>query len=104
MGESTELRDRLESNTRFFREEIVKLGFNIVPGEHPIVPIMLGDARLATQFSDLMLKKGVYVVGFSYPVVPQGKARIRTQISAAHSRADLEFALAAFAEAKQEIT
>jgi glycine C-acetyltransferase len=103
LGESTELRDRLESNTKFFRQEIVKLGFNIVPGEHPIVPIMLGDARLATQLADLMLKKGVYVIGFSYPVVPQGKARIRTQISAAHSRDDLEFALAKFAEAKREL-
>ena len=103
LGESTELRDRLETNTRFFREEIVKLGFNIVPGEHPIVPIMLGDARLATQLADLMLKKGVYVIGFSYPVVPQGKARIRTQISAAHTREDLEFALTKFAEAKREL-
>ncbi len=103
LGQSTELRDKLEANTRFFREEIVKLGFNIVPGEHPIVPIMLGDARLATQLADLMLKKGVYVIGFSYPVVPQGKARIRTQISAAHSRADLEFALTRFAEAKSEL-
>ena len=103
LGESTELRDRLETNTRFFREEIVKLGFNIVPGEHPIVPIMLGDARLANQLADLMLHKGVYVIGFSYPVVPQGKARIRTQISAAHSREDLEFALATFAEAKREL-
>ena len=104
LGESTELRDRLESNTKFFREEIVKLGFNIVPGEHPIVPIMLGDARLATQLADLMLKKGVYVIGFFYPVVPQGKARIRTQISAAHSREDLEFALEKFAEAKRELS
>lgn len=103
LSESTELRDRLETNTKFFREQIVKLGFNIVPGEHPIVPIMLGDARLATQLADLMLKKGVYVIGFSYPVVPQGKARIRTQISAAHSREDLEFALEKFAEAKQEL-
>ncbi len=103
LSESTELRDRLETNTKFFREQIVKLGFNIVPGEHPIVPIMLGDARLATQLADLMLKKGVYVIGFSYPVVPQGKARIRTQISAAHTREDLEFALEKFAEAKQEL-
>lgn len=103
LGESTELRDRLEENTKFFREQIVKLGFNIVPGEHPIVPIMLGDARLATQLADAMLKKGVYVIGFSYPVVPQGKARIRTQISAAHTRADLEFALEKFAEAKREL-
>ncbi len=103
LSESTELRDRLETNTKFFREQIVKLGFNIVPGEHPIVPIMLGDARLATQLAEQMLKKGVYVIGFSYPVVPQGKARIRTQISAAHSREDLEFALEKFAEAKREL-
>ena len=103
LSESTELRDQLEANTKFFREQIVKLGFNIVPGEHPIVPIMLGDARLATQLADLMLKKGVYVIGFSYPVVPQGKARIRTQISAAHTRADLEFALEQFAAAKREL-
>ncbi len=103
LGESTELRDRLEANTKFFREQIVKLGFNIVPGAHPIVPIMLGDARLATQLADLMLQKGVYVIGFFYPVVPQGKARIRTQISAAHSREDLEFALEKFAEAKREL-
>lgn len=81
----------------------MKLGFNIVPGAHPIVPIMLGDARLATQLADLMLQKGVYVIGFFYPVVPQGKARIRTQISAAHSREDLEFALEKFAEAKREL-
>ncbi len=103
LSESTELRDRLETNTKYFRQQIVKLGFNIVPGEHPIVPIMLGDARLATQLAELMLKKGVYVVGFFYPVVPQGKARIRTQISAAHSREDLEFALEKFAEAKREL-
>ncbi len=103
LTESTELRDRLEQNTRYFRQEIVKLGFKVVPGEHPIVPIMLGDARLATQLADLMLKKGVYVIGFSYPVVPQGKARIRTQISAAHSRQDLEYAIAKFAEAKREL-
>jgi glycine C-acetyltransferase len=103
LTESTELRDRLEENTRFFRREIEKVGFKVVSGEHPIVPIMLGDARLATQLADLMLKKGVYVIGFSYPVVPQGKARIRTQISAAHSQQDLEFAIAMFAEAKHEL-
>ena len=103
LSESTELRDQLEANTKFFREQIVKLGFNIVPGEHPIVPIMLGDARLATQLADLMLKKGVYVIGFSYPVVPQGKARIRTQISAAHTRTDLGFALEQFSAAKREL-
>jgi glycine C-acetyltransferase len=100
---STKLRDTLEANTRFFREEITAAGFNIVPGVHPIVPIMLGDAALASKFADAMLQRGVYVIGFSYPVVPQGKARIRTQISAAHTRADLEMAVNAFVEVKQEL-
>ena len=103
LSESTELRDRLEANTKFFRTEISKVGFEVLPGEHPIVPIMLGDAALATKMADLMLKKGVYVIGFSYPVVPQGKARIRTQISAAHSHDDLNFAIEKFAEAKREL-
>ena len=80
-----------------------RLGYQILPGEHPIVPIMLGDAALATRVADAMLAKGVYVIGFSYPVVPQGKARIRTQISAAHTREDLEFAIAMFAEVRQEL-
>jgi len=102
LSESTALRDRLEANTKFFREGVTRLGFNVLPGSHPIVPIMLGDAALATRFADAMLKKGVYVVGFSYPVVPKGQARIRTQISAAHSREDLEFALEKFSEAKKE--
>ena len=103
LSASTELRDKLEANTKFFRDGMGKLGFNILPGVHPICPVMLGDAALAGKFADLMLKKGVYVIGFSYPVVPHGKARIRTQISAAHSREDLEFALKAFAEAKREL-
>jgi glycine C-acetyltransferase len=98
---STELRDRLEANTKFFRTEISKAGFDILPGEHPIVPIMFGDAALAAKFADVMLQKGVYVIAFSYPVVPQGKARIRTQISAAHTREDLEFAINAFVEARK---
>ena len=97
---STELRDKLEENTRFFRAGIEKLGYEVLPGEHPIVPIMLGDAALASRVADALLERGVYVIGFSYPVVPQGKARIRTQISAAHSREDLEFALKAFADVK----
>jgi len=97
---STALRDKLESNTKFFREAMTKAGFNIVPGEHPIVPVMLGDAALATKFADAMLERGVYVIGFSYPVVPQGKARIRTQISAAHTREDLESAVDAFVTVK----
>jgi glycine C-acetyltransferase len=101
--ESTTLRDKLEANTNFFREEMAGLGFNILPGTHPIVPIMLGDAALATRFADTMLAKGVYVIGFSYPVVPNGKARIRTQISAAHSRDELKSAVKAFAEVKREL-
>lgn len=100
LGNSTDLRDKLEENTRFFRAGIEKLGYTVLPGEHPIVPIMLGDAALASRVADALLERGVYVIGFSYPVVPQGKARIRTQISAAHSREDLEFALKAFADVK----
>jgi glycine C-acetyltransferase len=93
---STALRDTLAANTDFFREEMTRRGFSILPGEHPIVPVMLGDAAVASRMADLMLAEGVYVIGFSYPVVPQGKARIRTQVSAAHSRDDLEKAIAAF--------
>ena len=78
-------------------------GFDIAPGEHPIVPVMLGDAALATKFADAMLERGVYVIGFSYPVVPQGKARIRTQISAAHTRHDLERAVQSFSDVKREL-
>lgn len=103
LSDSTELRDRLETNTRFFRQQMATLGFDIVPGEHPIVPIMLGDATLAARVSELMLRRGVYVIGFSYPVVPQGKARIRTQISAAHSEDDLRFAVDCFASVKKEL-
>lgn len=103
LSESTELRDQLEDNTRFFREGLSALGYTLLPGEHPIVPIMLGDASLAGQVADAMLAKGVYVIGFSYPVVPQGKARIRTQISAAHSRADLAYAVQMFGEVKSDL-
>jgi glycine C-acetyltransferase len=103
LSKSTELRDTLEANTKYFRQGMSKLGFNILPGTHPIVPIMLGDASLAGRVAEAMLSKGVYVIGFSYPVVPQGKARIRTQISAAHSMEDLEFAISKFAEVKQEL-
>jgi len=103
LSASTELRDRLEANTRFFRESLTQLGFNLRPGQHPIVPIMLGDAALATRFAEAMLARGVYVIGFSYPVVPHGQARIRTQISATHSREDLAFAVKAFAEVKQDL-
>lgn len=101
LSRSTELRDKLEENTKFFRQGMGELGFDIVPGEHPIVPIMLGDAALAARMADAMLERGVYVIGFSYPVVPKGQARIRTQISAAHEREDLEFAIQAFAEVRK---
>ena len=104
LNASTDLRDRLEANTKLFREQIAGSGFHILEGTHPITPIMLGDAALASRFADAMLEKGVYVIGFSYPVVPQGKARIRTQISAAHTREDLEFAIAKFSEAKAELS
>ena len=93
---SDELRDRLLSNTRYFRQRMGDAGFDILPGEHPIVPIMLGDAVVATRFADAMLERGVYVIGFSFPVVPEGKARIRVQLSAAHSPENLDFAINAF--------
>jgi glycine C-acetyltransferase len=101
LQESTALRDQLEENTRFFREGMK--GFQLLPGTHPIVPIMLGEAALAGKFAEAMLQKGVYVIGFSYPVVPKGQARIRVQISAAHSRDDLAFALEAFSQVKDEL-
>ncbi len=100
---STELRDKLADNTRYFRSKLSGIGLEILPGEHPIVPVMLGDAALAAKMADLMLGKGVYVIGFSFPVVPRGEARIRTQVSAAHSKEDLDFAVEKFAEAKNEL-
>ena len=103
LSESTELRDKLAKNTRYFRQQIAELGLNVVPGEHPIVPIMLGDALLAQKMAEKLLEKGIYVIGFSYPVVPQGAARIRTQISAAHSRNDLDFAIEKINEVKSEL-
>ncbi len=103
LTESTEYRDKLEENTKYFRQEIKKIGLNIIDSEHPIVPIMLGDAVLSQKMAERLLEKGVYVVGFYFPVVPKGKARIRTQISAAHSKEDLDFALNAFKEVKEEL-
>ena len=103
LTESTVLRDRLESNTRFFREGIQKIGLTVLEGVHAIVPVMLYEAQLASRYASLMLEKEVYVIPFSYPVVPKGKARIRAQISAAHSIADLQMALDAFAEVRREI-
>ncbi len=100
---TTALRDKLEASTKYFRAGLTKAGLTIRPGTHPIVPVMLGDAALSQKFAARMLEKGVYVIGFFYPVVPQGAARIRTQVSAAHSQADLDFALNAFAEVKQEL-
>ena len=103
LTESTDYRDKLEKNTKYFRQEIKKIGLTIVDSEHPIVPIMLGDAVLSRKMAEMLLEKGVYVVGFYFPVVPKGKARIRTQISAAHSKKDLDFALNAFKEVKEEL-
>jgi glycine C-acetyltransferase len=101
---SDDLRARLRENTAWFRERMTGLGFDILPGDHPIVPVMIGDAARASRLADLLLGQGIYVIGFSYPVVPVGQARIRTQMSAAHSRADLEAAAAAFAAARDEMT
>jgi glycine C-acetyltransferase len=98
IGETTELRDRLEENTRYFRQGMTAAGFEIIPGTHPIVPIMLGDAKLAHDVAHDMLEQGIYVIGFSYPVVPKGQARIRVQISAAHEKQHLDQALSAFAD------
>ena len=98
-----ELRQRLRDNTAFFRKRMTEAGFDILAGDHPIVPVMVGDAALAARMAQVMLEKGVYVVAFSYPVVPQGKARIRTQVSAAHSEADLERAVRAFVETREAV-
>jgi len=103
LSETTALRDKLEENTRYFREKITQAGFEIKPGEHAIVPVMLYDAVLSQQMSEKLLAKGIYVIGFYYPVVPKGQARIRVQISAAHSREDLDQAIAAFTEVGKEL-
>jgi glycine C-acetyltransferase len=103
LSASTELRDKLEENTKFFRAGLTERGLTIKPGVHPIVPIMIGDAAKSQKFAAGMLEKGVYVIGFFYPVVPNGTARVRTQVSAAHSREDLEFAVKAFAEVNEEL-
>jgi glycine C-acetyltransferase len=101
---SDDLRARLRDNTGWFREAMTSQGFDVLPGDHPIVPVMIGDAARATQMADRLLGKGVYVIGFSYPVVPVGKARIRTQVSAAHSREDLQAAVTAFAAVRDEMS
>ena len=103
LSSSTELRDRIESNTKFFREELTKLGFDIKPGTHPIVPVMLYDAKLAQQFATELLNEGIYVIGFFYPVVPKGEARIRVQISAGHTQEQLEKAIAAFRKVGEKL-
>lgn len=103
LSASTELRDRLESNTNYFREGMRQAGFAIADGEHPIVPVMLGDAMLAQEMSKKLLERGIYAIGFFFPVVPKGKARIRTQISAAHTKEDLDKAIAAFALTYKEL-
>jgi glycine C-acetyltransferase len=100
---STALRDKVHENARYFRAEMEKLGFDQLPCEHPIVPVMLYDPRIAQEFARRMLLKGVYVIGFCYPVVPKGKDRIRTQISAGHTKEDLDFAVRCFAEVKAEM-
>ena len=102
LGSSPALRDKLHENTRFYREGLTKAGLTIKRGSHPIVPIMLGDAVLAQKVSARLLEKGIYAIGFFFPVVAQGQARIRTQVSAVHSREDLAFAIEKFAEVKQE--
>lgn len=103
LATSTVLRDKVHENTRYFRAQLAKLGFDVPESTHPIVPVMLYDAKVAQEFAGRMLEEGVYVVGFSYPVVPQGKARIRTQVSAGHSKEDLDFAIAAFAKVKADM-
>ncbi len=103
LDRSTELLDRLHENTRYFRQRITQTGPKVLPGDHPITPIMLGDATLAQEMARRLLEKGVYVIGFSYPVVPQGQARIRTQVSAAHTREDLDFAVERFSEVAREL-
>ena len=103
LSSTTHLRDKLEENTKYFREQITKAGLNIKPGIHPIVPIMIGDAALSQKIAARLLEKGIYVIGFFYPVVPKGTARIRVQISAAHTKEDLDFAVNAFKEVKKEV-
>lgn len=100
---STELRDKLEDNTKFFRQEMTKAGFDIIPSEHPIVPVMLYDAKLSQEFANKLLEEGIYVIGFFYPVVPKEKARIRVQLSAAHEREHLEKAVVAFTKVGKEL-
>jgi len=103
IGSSSELRDRLRANTALFRTSMTQAGFDVLPGDHPIAPVMIGDAAEAGRLADKLLEKGIYVIGFSYPVVPHGKARIRTQLSAAHSTEDVERAVQSFIQAREEL-
>jgi glycine C-acetyltransferase len=103
LSETTQLRDKLEENTRYFRSKITEAGFDVKPGEHPIVPIMLYDAVLSQKMAEKLLEKGVYVIGFYFPVVPKGQARIRVQISAGHERAHLDTAIQSFIEVGKEL-
>jgi glycine C-acetyltransferase len=103
LTESTALRDKVHSNTSWFRAKMEEAGFDLLPGYHPIVAVMLYDAKVAAEFADRMLQKGVYVTSFTYPVVPKGKARIRTQVSAGHSLEDLDFAVSCFKAVKEEM-
>jgi glycine C-acetyltransferase len=103
LSSTTELRDKLESNTKYFRAEMEKRGFDLKEGEHPIVPVMLYDAKLAQEFADSLLKEGIYVIGFYYPVVPKGQARIRVQISAAHEKEHLDKCINAFAKVGKQL-
>jgi len=103
LSRTSDLRERLRKNTKYFREKMTAAGFNIIPGEHPIVPVMLGDAKLAQAMASKLLEEGIYVIGFFYPVVPKGAARIRTQISAAHTTEHLDKAIAAFTKVGKEL-
>jgi glycine C-acetyltransferase len=103
LSKTTELRQRLADNTLYFREQMTARGFDIRPGDHPIVPIMLGDARLAKTMADALLEEGIYVIGFSYPVVPKGEARIRVQVSAAHTREHLDLAVESFTKVRDRL-
>ncbi len=103
LDESTELRDHLEEVTAYYRKELVDNGFDIIPGTHPCVPVMLYDEKTAAEFAKRMMEKGVYVVAFSYPVVPKGKARIRTQVCASHTKEDIDFIVKCFKEVRDEM-
>lgn len=104
LSESTDLRDHLEDLTSYYRKGLTDAGFDIIPSVHPIVPVMLYDEKTAGEFAQRMMDKGVYVVAFSYPVVPKGKARIRTQVSAAHTKEDIDFILKCFKEVREEMS